>query len=111
MSEDRRKAPRLRMRLDVDYRGKDTEKGIEGRGKVKNVSAGGAYFTTQQDGLEPGSKLHLRLSGIMPYTRGTTFTGLEGEARVLRIEEAEDADKVGIAVKFEESFQLDTKLA
>ena len=111
MTIERRKWPRLELRLNVDFRSVEPEEQASGTGTTKNVSAGGIYFQTPHwQQLETGSIVRVKLSGFGQYDVGPIFRSLEGRAKVLRLDPPADyeEEKGGVAVKFQESPQFDT---
>jgi len=110
VSIERRKWPRLELRLNVDFRAARPEDQASGTGVTKNVSAGGIYFCTSEwRQLECGTVLEVQISGFGQYDVGPIFRSLEGKAEVLRLDPpAEDEEEGGVAIRFEESPEFDT---
>ncbi len=103
---ERRKWPRLELRLSVQFDSPAPRREAHGVGSTENVSAGGIYFLTSSwDQLEEGMKLQLQLSGLSQYNAGPIFRSLEGEGTVLRLEtpaeEGQEYSKAGVAVRFD----------
>jgi len=101
---ERRKWPRLELRLNVEF---SSPQGVGGSGITDNVSAGGMYFLTGDwQGLSTGQGLVLRLSGMSSYNEGPLFRTLGGKATVLRLDLPETEGlpfaKAGVAMRFDE---------
>ena len=112
MTIEKRQWPRLELRLNVEFRSVEPKERTQGTGTTQNVSAGGIYFHTPHwRQLEPGDVLRVKLSGFGQYDVGPIFRSLESKAKVLRLDppaEAEEEEKGGVALKFQESPQFDT---
>ena len=102
---DRREAPRLNLRLDVEFLQESEGRTAQRMGTSANVSAGGIYFLADEwKELRVGQELGIRLSGLASYGAGPLFRSLRARATVLRVERPKEADvssaKAGIAARF-----------
>ncbi len=103
---ERRKWPRLELKLNVEFAVRDDDCESSGHGVTENVSAGGIYFVTPDwRALHVGEDVALRLSGLSGYNEGALFRTLRGEAKIVRLEPPEQrraGRPAGVAVRFEE---------
>jgi hypothetical protein len=107
---ERRKRPRLQLRLNVEFSSPAGEAG--GFGITDNISAGGVYFLTPDwQGLKMGQSLALRLSGTSNYDDWPVFRTLGCKATVLRLdvppEQRAPHAKAGVAMRFDERPRVD----
>lgn len=110
--ENRRKWPRLPLRLKVDFSPAGQEEHAQGSGVTDNVCAGGMYFRTRDwHLLQPGQPLELRVSGMSCYNHGPLFRTLGGTATVIRLDAPASEDflyaRAGVAVRFDERPHVD----
>lgn len=108
---ERRKWPRLQLKLNVEFVAVDGGHRVTGSGTTANVSAGGVFFQTPDwRGLETGQSVRLHLSGLSGYDLGPLFRSLRGEATILRLEVPEEEEpytKAGVAARFDERPRVD----
>jgi hypothetical protein len=107
---ERRKRPRLQLRLNVEFSSAEGQAG--GFGITDNVSAGGVYFLTPDwQGLKTGQNLFLRLSGMNNSTDWPVFRTLGCKATVLRLDAPSDEEvphaKAGVAMRFDNRPRVD----
>lgn len=112
VATEKRKWPRLPLRLNVEFASGEPQAKAEGSGTTENVSAGGVYFLTSYwPNLKPGLKLSLYLSGFSGYNAGAVFRRVAAEGTVLRldppVEEEGAYRKAGVAVRFEKRPEVD----
>ena len=113
VQRERRRWPRLQLRLHVNFSVPQAERKAEGEGTTRDVSAGGAYFFTPNwQVLEEGAKVKLRLTGFSQYNAGPLFRTLEGEGTVVRLEPASEVEHKdystgGVAIEFDERPEVD----
>jgi len=107
--EDRRRFARLSLELPIHISGRDAEgRKLEESSLTVNVSARGAYFTSQTPFRVP---MDLDVSISVPYSvwGKLPFPRLEAAARVVRLdwpsheESEDDSDGWGVAVCFDEA--------
>jgi len=103
---ERRRWPRLELKLNVEFAVRDDQSEAGGQGVTENVSAGGMYFVTPDwQALQVGDDVALRLSGLSSYNEGALFRSLHGQGMILRLdppEEKREREEAGVAVEFEE---------
>lgn len=108
-SEDRRRFARLNLELPIHISGTDAEgRKLEENSLTVNVSARGAYFTSQTPFRAP---MDLDVSISVPYSvwGKLPFPLLEAPARVVRLDwpshhgSEDNSDGWGVAVCFEEA--------
>jgi len=104
---ERREWPRLTLKLNVEFFGREGEREPHGAGTTENVSAGGVYFmTTDWQNLRVGQNVGLHLSGLSSYNHGPLFRILHGRATILRVDTPEAAAPpyraAGVAARFDE---------
>ena len=108
LSEERRKFARLNLELPIHISGTDAEGHmLEESSLTVNVSARGAYFTSQTPFRAP---MDLDVSISVPYSvwGKLPFPRLEAPARVVRVDSpphraVDDSDQWGVAVCFEKA--------
>ena len=103
---ERRRWPRLRLRLRIEFESMGGPQAFEGSGATENVSAGGVYFRTAHwSSLAPGQQMRFRLSGLGGYESVPAFKTLGGTAVVVRVEEPSKqkayVGSAGVAVQFD----------
>ena len=104
-TEERRSCARLKLKLNVEFLLEGDDRQACRMGTTANVSAGGAYFYTNEWGdLQGGDTVGLRLSGLSGYGSGPLFRSLRASGEILRIDVPgqDDAhlEKAGMAVRF-----------
>ena len=107
-SEERRKYQRLNLAVPLHITGEDAAgRKLEESSVTVNVSARGAYFTSQTPFKAP---MELDVSMSVPYSvwRKLPLPRLEAPAKVVRVDTPSlhgpgDPDKWGVAVRFEEA--------
>ena len=107
-SEERRKFARLSLELPIHISGTDAEgHKLEESSLTVNVSARGAYFTSQTPFRAP---MDLDVSISVPYSvwGKLPFPRLEAPAKVVRLDwpphqGSDDPDGWGVAVSFEKA--------
>ena len=110
---ERRRSPRLAMKLNVSFAPVAEEGPAAGNGKTENVSAGGMYFRTfDWKLLGEGKTLDLTVSGLSHYDNGPLFRTLKGQATILRLDAVEPPDGPhaypGVAVRFNAPLRMET---
>jgi hypothetical protein len=108
VDSEKRKYPRLPIRLDLSCRIVGSTSQSRHSGRTINVSPGGLYFQTPTNIFGPGSLLNVELS--IPPTAGLLEYGgrVSGFATVMRIEDIGQSqpgsklfsDKYGVAAQF-----------
>ena len=105
--EERRKHPRLNLKLSVAFRPQAEPPKREGKGTTLNVSAGGACFETAEwSDLAPEGQMEMRLSGFSRYGSGSLFRELHAAATVMRLDppapEVSPLERARVRVRFDE---------
>ena len=103
---ERRKWPRLELKLNVQFSLPAEGAEAAGDGTSQNISADGVYFLTPDwQRLAVGKTLALRLSGFAPINQGPLFRTVGGKATILRLDVPKPEDsaaRAGVAARFRE---------
>ncbi|MCH9021594.1 MAG: PilZ domain-containing protein [Planctomycetes bacterium] len=112
--QEKRQHRRLAIRLSLGYHKMNSETDTAYHSTTKNVSTGGVYFETTDEGLNPGDILEFEM-GVPPgddrFPRNMTIsTTGEIMRRVLLEGEISDNGKsysrFGVAAQFQQGFDL-----
>ena len=108
---------RLAIRLPLEYRRRDSGRGSASRTMTINVSTGGVYFETTDEGIQVGDALEFEL-GIPPGDSRFPLPGkIANQGQVVRLVPVSDQQgepegpsypRFGVAAQFQEEFKIMT---
>lgn len=112
-TREQRESPRLNLKLEVEFLGKEEDRHHSRQGATENVSAGGVYISTVEwEGLEVGQEVALRISGLSGQGIGPLFRSLRVTAKVLRVDppkrQENSFERGGVATRFCERPSFET---
>ena len=112
--EDKRLHRRLDMKLPLEYRYAELSEGLALQSLTSNISTGGLYFETTDEGLQPGDVLAFKLGIPADDARFPQHTTISTEGTVVRsarveahgYDKQEAVTRFGIAAEFQKGFKL-----
>jgi c-di-GMP-binding flagellar brake protein YcgR len=101
---ERRRFNRIMVSLPLEYhtRHPDTDTPFKGRGVLRDISLGGAYFFVDPGiSFQPGQILSLTVFAPLPYLEDTSISHLQATGEVVRFDPpGPNGSPPGVAVNF-----------
>ena len=101
---ERRRFNRIMVSLPMEYHTRHPDNNIpfKGRGVLRDISLGGAYFYVDPGfSFQPGQILSLTIFDPLPYLEDTSISNLQGTGEVVRFNpRGPNGSPDGVALKF-----------